>query len=800
MNAKLIKPADAQVAVYGAPLPAAPLPYPAERQQNIPAQVWEMAKRRKWTLLLGLVSVVAVTAFITSRMPRVFDSQATILVGTGSNATNAPTIDVITTQAGLFNSIETELQLLESRRIVEPVVDGHDLHVGLLSPAGKRPADVLPGFTAERDATPATYTLAKAKSGGLELHRTAPTDTLLGSYAPGQRVAAAGIAFTVPPTLPEEDVVVQVNSFQGAVYGVMGRVTALAESENGSLVTVHCAAGSPPVAQLICREISESYVALRNELQRGDASHAAEFIYEQSDTVATQLATAEKELQAFKEKHQVSVTPEAQANQDLSEFATLQSQRDQLEAERSALRGFLSRVEAGSGTDRYRQLAAFPTFINNPMVGDIVHNLMTYENQLALLSERRTENNPEVVALRERMSDLEGQLGGMARNYESALSGQISSLDRPLGRYRGRLSTVPQTEIGLARLQRRVDLLTQLYTSLQEKLGEARIAEAVELADVSVIDPASLPLEPSSPDVKKNLALAVVAGLLLGLGASLAQEFADTRLRRRGDVERETGLPVLTLVPSVRGSRLALGGPKLLGRARPEPHSALRDFYPAGDERVVEAFRALGADLAFMGQTEQEETPRTVVFTSPQRGDGKTFSAVNYAATRALQGYRTLLIDADLRAGAAGTLVGLNGGLGLSDVLSGDVRLLDAVRMVKVGDHRLAVLGAGTPKPDALNLLGGEKVEELLATAAVNFEQVVIDTPPLSLLSDAALLAARADAVMLVVRAGKTDQEAVDVTLSRLARVGARTIGVVLNDVDLPEDVYPRSAYASASN
>jgi capsular exopolysaccharide synthesis family protein len=207
------------------------------------------------------------------------------------------------------------------------------------------------------------------------------------------------------------------------------------------------------------------------------------------------------------------------------------------------------------------------------------------------------------------------------------------------------------------------------------------------------------------------------------------------------------------------------------------------DYYPAGGELVVEAFRALDADLRFIGANALEDGARTVVFTSSWRGEGKTFSAVNFAATRALQGYRTLLIDADLRAGSAGSRLGLDGGPGLAEVLSGEVPLLDAIRMVKVGDHRLAVLTAGTPQGDFTKLFDAGRVDELLAAAAENYEQVVVDTPPLNLVSDAALLAARADAVVLVVRSGKTDRQALDVTLGRLGRLGANTVGVVLNDV-----------------
>ncbi|MBA2563900.1 MAG: CpsD/CapB family tyrosine-protein kinase [Gemmatimonadetes bacterium] len=235
---------------------------------------------------------------------------------------------------------------------------------------------------------------------------------------------------------------------------------------------------------------------------------------------------------------------------------------------------------------------------------------------------------------------------------------------------------------------------------------------------------------------------------------------------------------------------------KLLANGAGERRGSLADYTPAGGDPTVEAFRSLGADLSFLGQGSPSGEARLIVFTSPWRGEGKTFSAVNFAATRALQGIRTLLIDADLRAGSASSTLGLGRGPGLTDVLSGQARLLDVVRMVKVGDHRLAVAPAGALQADVGKLLLAEGLTEVLATATEHFEQVVIDTPPLNIVSDAALFAARADVVLVVVRAGHTDREALDTTLGRLARVGARTVGIVLNDVKSAATygVYPYGA------
>ena len=787
MTEKLPAPSPARTpATWVEPgVPARGFAYsPEPREPSIVSQLWDMLVRRRWTILIGAVMVIAAAAWVTSRMPRVFTSNVTVLVGNAQRTGTTP-LDVLS-RLGAPSALGTELQLLESRRITQPVVDDEDLHVRTSVPAKNTPArTVLPTLEASPEALPGTYELRRTdEEGRWSFRKTSPEEADYGVFTTGQRLEAAGLAFDIPDSVPAQPLVLTVSYFPATVSTIMGRVGASLVGTEAALIRLDCNAPSAAEAQLLCQRISDRYVALRNELQRGQAVHASTFLEEQSETVRTQLVEAEEELRQYQEQNRI-VAPEAQANQEVAEFAMLQARREQMDADRRALAGALDRATSGGGPEAYRQLAAYPTFMGNPMVGNILTNLVQYDSQLHELLKRRTEQNEDVVNVRQRIADLEGQLGAMAQNYQTAVTGQIAALDRIIGSSAGRLSTVPEKQMEIARLERKTTLLSELYTTLQQRLREAEIAKAVELADVSVIDAASLPLGPSSPNVKVNMALAVMAGLLFGLGAGLVREFADTRLRRRDDVERETGLPVLTMIPSVPSGSLLIGrDPRLLRRPdRGEPHRKLVDYYPAGGELVVEAFRALDADLRFLGANALEDGTRTVVFTSSWRGEGKTFSAVNFAATRALQGYRTLLIDADLRAGSAGSRLGLDSGPGLAEVLSGEVALLDAIRMVKVGDHRLAVLTAGTPQGDFTKLFDAQRVDELLAAAAENYEQVVVDTPPLNLVSDAALLAARADAVVLVVRSGKTDRDALDVTLGRLARLGANTVGVVLNDV-----------------
>jgi capsular exopolysaccharide synthesis family protein len=319
---------------------------------------------------------------------------------------------------------------------------------------------------------------------------------------------------------------------------------------------------------------------------------------------------------------------------------------------------------------------------------------------------------------------------------------------------------------------------------------------------VRIVDAASLPYKPSSPKVRLNLALGLILGLMLGLGLALLQEYRDSRLHDRSDIEHAAGLPILAMIPSLQrpgpvrqvsaagasGTRRALVPPKR------QPRSARAKLET---EMSLEAFRALAVDLRFAGARLGNGGLVTVAVTSSARGEGKTLTACNLALTRASHGVRTLLIDADMRASGVTGFFGMpKPGYGLSHLLAGFVQLPEVCKTLWVdGRETLCVIPAGTPTPHSAELLDSPNMAQLLEQAREQFDLIVIDTPPLNAITDAATIAPMVDGVVLVVRGGVTDRAALEMTLERLARGSGRVLGVVLNGVRPPEGYVSRYHY-----
>lgn len=205
-------------------------------------------------------------------------------------------------------------------------------------------------------------------------------------------------------------------------------------------------------------------------------------------------------------------------------------------------------------------------------------------------------------------------------------------------------------------------------------------------------------------------------------------------------------------------------------------------------------------DLVFAARPEESEAMRSVAVTSAGAGEGKTFTACNLALAQAALGSRVLLIDADLRARGTSRFFGVPTLRGLNELLTGELSATEVIRPLGIDDPRMgrggsvSLLQAGKPTPRSVGLLQDDQFTDFLAWAQKRFDLIVVDTPPLNVLSDAMAVAVSVDEVLVVVRGGVTDRESLALTVQRLGRSGVKVAGVVLNDVPIPRD-YGKYSY-----
>lgn len=775
--------------------------------------VWNVLLRNRWrVLLVALATVVLGAAYVWTQDP-VYESGATLQIDTEASGFSLLTeLSPLAGAAGAAGgaSIETELLVLQSRRIAEQVVDSLDLHVVLLEPALPR-TEMLTVLQAPRAVLTRTYRFEYRDDGAYAVSATEPRrdPVEVGTARLGEPVRLDSLILVLSADLrldPPAELVVRVRPFRSAVEDFQRTVQASRPSREVQIVTVGYRHRDPVLTAAAANATAQLYIRHRSRASKGETRGTIEFLREQVAVYETQLRSAEAQLRAYREQAQV-ISPKEEATEQVRRLAELQAQRDALQADRDALAKLLTDIRqqpptTQGGQSPYRQLAAFPIFLANPAVQNMLQSITELENERAQLLVRRTPDNVDVRGIDRRIAEIEMQLYQTATSYLESLNSQIASADANLGRFGNQLEQIPARELEFSRLLREQSLLAELYTLLQTRLKDAEIREAVTPLDVQILDPALVPEEPVSPRPLRTLLLALLVGLVLGTGFAFARETMDTKIRTEADARAVGGgVAVLGLIP--RGGSRSVAMRRLRGRERvvvAAPNAFLgRDLVArtAPTSVPAEAYRTLRTNLTFASL---DAPPRAIVVTSASEGDGKSTTAANLAVILAQQGARTLLVDADLRRGGLHEVLGTSREPGLTHVLADQASLDAAVRPVEVGPggEVLHFLPAGAFPPDPTRLLGSERMRKLLAELRERYDTVILDTPPLTVVTDAALVGRSVDTTLVVARAGVTEKEALQRTLAQLRHVQAPVGGLVLNDAEM--DGGGEYAYASATD
>jgi polysaccharide biosynthesis transport protein len=340
--------------------------------------------------------------------------------------------------------------------------------------------------------------------------------------------------------------------------------------------------------------------------------------------------------------------------------------------------------------------------------------------------------------------------------------------------------------------QREFEANRTLYDSLQQRLRTATVQSGLESLEIDIVDPALPPANPVLRPQSTVILTALVFGLLAGIVLCFLMESLDTGLRSIAEIESITELPSLAIIPRARRSSVDQAGTLTTAQRNigilTQPKS-----------QFAEAFRSLRTSLLL---STAGHPPKFIVLTSATPSEGKTTAASNLAAILAQRDTRVLLIDGDLRRPNIHHRFGLNGKIGLTTVLTGATSLEETVQSVHEIPN-LDILPSGPVPPFPTEMLSSGAMEAILKRCGEIYDYVVIDSPPILSVTDGVILARQADAVVLVVRHGKSSKHVVRRARDILLRAGAGITGIVLNAVDLnsPEyyGYYGYSGYSYAS-
>ncbi|MGV6826196.1 MAG: GumC family protein [bacterium] len=542
------------------------------------------------------------------------------------------------------------------------------------------------------------------------------------------------------------------------------------------IVEISYSSPSPEVAALIANAVVNAYIERNLEAKFAEAKKVSEWMTESLGGISAQLDESEQQLQAYRNREGIVDTGESGAsalsNQRLDELSNkLVEQR----VEFNNLKILKKQADQFSKMP-LSELLNTPSVYKHPTLTDIKAKEVEASRKVAELEKRYGPKHPKMIQAkveleshRERFKALlPGVIRGISQDYEVsrqklfALQGEYNSLKE-------QVREANTKEFELVRLQRDLEGNRKLRDLFLEQYKQANLSSKFESDKVRVVDIAEIPKRPSHPNKRRIISLAILLAVFIGVGLAFLIDLLDQTLKTADEISDKLGLATLGLLPILSKKAIAKG------ELKPE-----RAYIMDETSNFSETIRTIRTGVMLSAI---DNPHKIIMTTSAVPGEGKTTIACNLALSLS-QLENTVIIDADMRRPSTRKIFDYDHQLpGISDLLTGNAQFKDVLHTVE--GTKLRVITAGTIPPDPLDLLASNKFKRLLEQISKHFDRVIIDCPPVSLVSDPVLMSSLSDAVVFTVKADATNTKVVKSSIEKIRHAGGHLVGVALNQVDI---------------
>ena len=535
----------------------------------------------------------------------------------------------------------------------------------------------------------------------------------------------------------------------------------------------------------IVNTVINDYIQRSFQTRFASTQRVSEWLSSQLDDLKQQVETSQEELMELQQPLGVNALDPTH-NQISADLEQLSQATEQARIQRIIAEARYRILSSSSDTSGIEGLETSTSGTNPTLLSSLRQQRATLQVTLAQQSVELGPNHPQVKQLRAQIDTVNREIDQeqsrlllqAKTQYNAAISDEKmtqSALDAEKADAYKLRDNLIQYQIR----QREFDSNRALYEGLLQRLRAAGVQAGLESSEIDIVDIAMIPATPSMTPRSSILMFTMAFALLGGIILAFLMESLDTGLRSIAEIESITELPSLAIIPRARkvGSenteKLTIAQRNISVLMQPKSHFA-------------ESFRSLRTSLLL---STTGHPPKIILVTSATPAEGKTTTATNIAAVLAQRDTRVLLIDADLRRPTIHHRFGLVGKTGLTTVLNGTMSLEQAVQNVPEIPN-LDILPSGPVPPFPTEMVGSEVMSQLIQRCTGIYSHIVIDSPPILSVTDGVLLARQADAVVLVVRHGKSSKHVVRRARDLLARAGAPVTGIVLNAVDLSSPEY----------
>ncbi|QBQ55981.1 GumC family protein [Nitrosococcus wardiae] len=699
---------------------------PDEDEINL-LDLWWILVRRKWTVMIFFLIVTTAGITASFLMTPIYRAEATLLIDREPpKVVEYQDIAPVESASSREDFYQTQYGLLKSRSLAKRVFEEldlarHPVFAANQSPSlwGRLKASLKNLWTAQSPKA------AEGNDGNLNLKM----DGLINRFQQG---------ITVEPV------------------------------KNSRLVKVYYDSPDPKLSAQVVKTLAQAFINANLERRYDATAYARDFLKDRLLQIKARLEETEQKLVEYANDHEIINFDESQSlvAQKLKEMSASLSAAQE---ERAKAEAFYQQMQRTAG-------GGLPQVLESPMIQQLKASLAQLEGKYGENLHVYKPDYPKMKQLREQITKLQGKIDEEVNNVRAAIQSNYEAAVTLENLLAGKVKTAKEEIKDLAQrsieyqvLKRETDTNRQLYEGLLQRYKEVGVAGGVGLNNISVVDPAKIPLESHKPNIKLNALLAMVLGLFGGIGLAFLFEHLDDTLKQSEEMEQLLGLSALGLIPLVPNQNKALPAGESLALVSVE------------DKRssFAEAYRSVRTALQF---STPEGAPKSLLVTSAGKGEGKSTTAVSLAIHFAQAGQKVLLVDSDLRNPSLHRVLEMDNGVGLTNYLAGEATPVEISQPTTISN--LFLITTGPLPPDPAGLLGSAKMMSLLSMAKEKFDHVILDSPPVLGLADALVLGNLVDGTLFVVSAGDTRRAFAQGAIKRLRTGQTRILGGVLTKFD----------------
>jgi polysaccharide biosynthesis transport protein len=698
---------------------------PAEAEEDTLDLVryWRSISRNKWRILLLVVAVGVLAVLYANSLPPVYRGTATIMIE--AQKPKLVSIEEVYNAAGMNREFyQTQVEILKSREMAAKL-------------ARRMKLDGHPMFDPRQQQQPWW------------------SELLPDGFLPASPAAAA--------SRPADE--------QRAVGALQGGLQAQVV-RNSQLIRISFQSLDRKLAAAVPNELADLYIDADLEARMKMTEKAMSFLNTQSGELKKKLADSEQSLQAFRERERILDTKGLSQSGVTRQLEDLSRALLDARARRAEAENMYNQVNGALKAGSDAALESLPAIQKHPLVQRFREAEVESEKRLNEANKRYGPEHPRLVAaetdMKSARENLRRQIQAVAqtvsREFENARANE-AGLERAVAAARTEIQALNRKEFQLASLERDVATNRQLYEMFIQRFKETNIQNDMHTTIARVIDPAVEPQGAVGPNQRLIIGLSIVAALLLGISLALLVERLDNTVKSSFELESKLGLPSLGVVQRTKAGR----GQHLE-----------RLFLEDAQTSFAEAIRTIRSGVMLSAL---DNPKKIVLVTSSLPREGKTTIAANLSFALG-QIKKTLLIDADMRRPRIGqALAGQQVMMGLSELCTGEAALEQCI--YPVANTQVHVLPAGKIPPNPQELLASHRFAEIVRQLSERFDVIVIDSPPVQLVSDALVLSKVATEVVYLIKADETPYPLARQGIRKLRRASAPLVGAVLNELDV---------------